>query len=61
MPSLLHLLQLSQAGVDLEGLAQGTRSISANVVVIETGTREGRGREKREGEEKRRGRNKEKK
>ena len=63
MPSLLHLellLQRSQAGVGLEGLAQGTRSISANVVKLETAAREGRGREKREGEDKRRRRKREK-
>ena len=47
--SLLHLLQRSQAGVGLEGLAQGTRSISANVVRPETVAREGRRREKKEG------------
>ena len=50
MPSLLHLLQPSQAGVGLKGLAQGTRTIIANAVVREAGAREGRGREKGEAE-----------
>ena len=43
--SLLYLLQCSQAGVGLEGLTQGTRSISTNIVLIKTIARavEGKG------------------
>ena len=43
--SLLYLHQCSQAGVGLEGLTQGTRSIRTNVVAIKTIARavEGKG------------------